>query len=311
MGVIAAGEKQTLGQALSHLRSAVALADTVPQAWLEIARVYRQLGNKEKELDALQVYLASDPQNPEATARVGELMLSGGKTDEALRKLERAKQQTNDPQVLKALAKGYAISGQYAKAIDVLEQARTLASEDIAVGRRLVELYRRTGETGKTIDELKRLLEIKRDNPTLFLLADLLYQGGKYRQARNAIEDIRATEPTHIPTLMLLGKVLRAQGNHQEAIAIYEEVTFIDPDNLEALFERAETHLETGQVHWAETFYKRVLTRDSGHALAVLGIAKVAKLRKDMSGYRANLSRARRLDPDNEEIRLEFVKGRE
>lgn len=309
LGLLLSKDRKTLSSSLANLRKAVSLADTIPQAWLEIARVYRHLGKKDDELRALQVYLASDPQNPEATARVGELMLSSGKTKEALEKLEKANRDTDDPQVLQALARGYAMSGQYGKAISALEKAKTLAPNDITVGKRLVDLYRRNGDTRNTLGELKRLLGIRRDNPTLFLYAKLSHQAGKYNQAHDAIENIRATDPTHIPSLMLLGEVLRAQGKHEDAVEIYEEITFIDDENVDALYERAETHLEKGQVHWAETFYKRTLKKQSDHALSVLGLAKVARLRKDMSGYRAYLSRARRLDPENEEIRVEFVSG--
>jgi Tfp pilus assembly protein PilF len=79
------------------------------------------------------------------------------------------------------------------------------------------------------------------------------------------------------------------------------------PDHIGAMFERAEAHLEQSKVQWAEMFYTRVLKLDPQYALAELGLAKVAKVRKDQNAYREHLDKARSLDPENKLILEELA----
>jgi hypothetical protein len=73
------------------------------------------------------------------------------------------------------------------------------------------------------------------------------------------------------------------------------------------LYERAETHLLQQKLPWAETFYTRALRVDPSMAVAELGLAKLAKLKKDMASYKMHLEKARLLAPENELI-LEEIK---
>jgi tetratricopeptide (TPR) repeat protein len=288
------------------IRKAVLLAETVPDAWLAISRVYRKLERYDEELQALQVFATTNPRNNEVNARIGELMLKKGDTEAALEKLETAgASAADDPAVLKALAQGYAQTGQYDKAIEALQRAGKAAPNDTLVRLRLVDLYRQTGQTEKLLEEYKGLVEMGRDNRTLLGYAKLLFENKKFEEAGSAIEDIRATQPDNRDALMLLGAVLRAQQKHPEAIKVYEEISFIDPTDGSALFERAETHLENGQPYWAEAFYKRTLQRNPKHALAELGLARVAKLQRNRDAYRLHISRASALAPDDPAIQQE------
>ncbi|MBD3241567.1 MAG: tetratricopeptide repeat protein [Chitinivibrionales bacterium] len=310
LGLLNAKDKSTLTLAVSQLKKAVALADTIPETWLQIAHAYRRLGKADDELSALQVFLASDPQHPDANARVGELMLAKGRTGAALQRLETAsKTSSDDPRVLKALARGYAASGRSEEAIEALLRAEKDAPDDPAVQRELVKLYTATGEADKVLETLERLIELDRDNATLLRYARLLHQKEKYREAANAIEDIRATDPTNIAALMLLGRIRRDQGKHDDAVDIYAEVAQINPDYVMALFERAETHLEQSKIKWAQAFYERALRYDKDFARAELGLAKVAKVKRDRAAYARHLDRARRMDPSDPAIREELSAG--
>ena len=71
------------------------------------------------------------------------------------------------------------------------------------------------------------------------------------------------------------------------------------PEHAQTLFERAETHLQQSKLPWAETFYSRALRADPKMALAQLGLAKVAKMRKNMTEYKKYLELARQMEPQN------------
>lgn len=304
LGLLEAGNKETAARGVSLLKRAVSLADTIPEAWLEIARAYRRLGRHDDELSALKVFVAAEPQHPEANARIGELMLTKGETDKALEKLEKARAKaSDDPKVLQALARGYARTGRYDEAIGALKQAAEKSPDDPSVHRLLADLYGRTGRNGEALKEYEALLELRRDNTTLLTYARLCRREGKYDKAVDAVENIRATDPTNVLALMLLGDVLREMERHEEAIEVYKEVAMIDPKDHRPLYERAETHLEQNKLNWAKKFYERTLKEKSSFVPAYVGLARVAKLRRDRAGYEANVARAKRLDPDNPELR--------
>lgn len=307
LGLLAARTPATLPQAATLLRKSIELADTISEAWLAIAGVYRQLEKPEDEAAALRVFCAAQPQHPQANARLGELMLSRGQTGEALERLENAQRSgSDDPGMLIALARGYARTGRTTEAIQALEQARQRSPADIEIHTRLIELYQSAGDTTKVIEGLKHLLEIKRDNSTLLTYARCLYAAGSLPEAADAIENIRATDPQNIPALMLLARILRAQQNYETAVDVYKEVSYIDATNPDALFERAETHVENSQPHWAELFYTRALKEQPRNARAVLGLAKVAKLRRQQPLYLQHLRKAYSMAPEDSAVSAEY-----
>jgi tetratricopeptide (TPR) repeat protein len=309
-GALLASDSASLKRALELLKKAALLADTVPEAWLKIAQVYRKLGQYDEELLTLQVYVSADTADAAANARIGELMLRKGDAGGALVQLEAAeKSASNDPAVLKALAQGYASTGRTGEAIAVLARAKAGAPGDISIRERLIELYRKQGATDSVLQEYRQLLDVRRDTATLIIYAALLYQNGKFEEARNAIEDLRAIAPDNIRGLMLLGRVLRAQQKCAEAVEVYKEISFIDASYADALFERAETHLACGQPHWAEAFYQRTLKARPNFAAASLGLARVAKLRRNRSAYKSYVARAYKLAPDDPAVAQEYAES--
>lgn len=299
-GTLLSADGGTQGRALELLKKAAALA-----------AVYGKLARPDDELAALQVCISSNPQDAQATARIGELMLRKGNTGEAIEKLEAAgKAASADPAVLKALAQGYAATGKPDSAIAVLQRAEAGAPKDIAVRERLVELLRRTGRTDTLLSEYKKMLDLRRDTVTLTEYASLLFENKKFAEAQNALEDLRATRPDYVPGLMLLCRVLRAQQKYLPAIDVYKEIGAIAPSYQEALFERAETHLENGQPYWAELFYQRTLKVNPRHAHAELGLARVAKLRRNRSAYMLHVNRARNLAQEDPAIEQEYAEGK-
>ena len=78
-GTLLSADGATQGRALELLKKAAALADTAPEVWKALAAVYGKLARPDEELVALQVCISADPQDAQANARIGELMLRKGK----------------------------------------------------------------------------------------------------------------------------------------------------------------------------------------------------------------------------------------
>jgi len=311
LGLLLSANKATSKNALAILKKAIEMADTVPSAWLEIARVYGRMGKRDDELSAYENYRRFDTANLEAKTRIGMINLGKGNTDEALLLLKEVfKQAPDSATTAAALADAYLRTGKTREAIDLLTNAKTVKPKDTVIRRLLVEAYSKTKQDQQAITEIKELLELRRDNDLLLSYARLLLKLGKPAEAANAIEDIRATEPENIEALMTLGKILRVQKKLDESLEIYKEVTSIDMKYAPATFQKAEVYREQGKVQWAEQFYKRALDQDPTMALALLGLAKVALVCKDRNGYLEYLDKAESMDPKNPAIKKEREKSR-
>ncbi|HUI91430.1 MAG TPA: tetratricopeptide repeat protein [Chitinivibrionales bacterium] len=302
-GLYYAKQKATLDKALTLLKKCSALADTIPAMWYEMGQVYGKLGKDKEELDAYRKFIQLDPQNADAAGKIGELLLSKHKVNDAMVFLEMANSlKPNDPAFMVPLAQGYIETDRSREATDLLEKADRLKPDDENIKMTLFELYKSTGQSKKALDVMSAIVQKKRDNKTLLKYAEALYLAGVYAQAESTIKDITATDPENIPALMLYGKIQSIQGKWDDAVETYKEISYINPNYAPAMYERAEVYLMQSKLPWAKTFYDRALKADPNYALAELGLAKLAKVQKNMADYQLHLDKALKLDPNNKEI---------
>ena len=304
LGLMLSQKKETASRALPHLRKCIAVADSIPAIWLELAKVYGVMNNDKEELEAYQKYLRTDPQHLEANKRTGMLLMRAGDMTNAMVHLQIANTVSpNDPDVLVLLARGYMRSNRTKEAIDMLVRVKTARPNDVNVRFQLYELYVQTGQTKRANDEIKQLVEINKDTRYMLLYGESLISQNNVKEAENIADDILSADPDNIDAMLLKAKILRAGRKWSEADEIYREITEIIPNHAVAHFERAETlMLAKGSVPRAQALYNRALRADPKFALAHLGLARIARQQKNMDDYRKHLAEAQKLEPDNAQI---------
>jgi tetratricopeptide (TPR) repeat protein len=311
LGLLLASDPAAKSKSETLIKKAALLAAKKPGAWIDFARVYGQLGRADVEMAAYKKYLRVDSVNLEAQTRIGAILLDKGKTDEAIRILEGAHRQAPDSLgITISLASAYLNAGNSTEAAALLVIAKEQAPQDPEVHRKMFEAYRSLGQDPQALDEINAYLELKRDNTALLDCANLLLKMGRFDEAANRLEDIRATDPENIEAIMALAMVKRGQQKFDTAIELYKEANSLNSGYAPALFERAETHLLQGKPQWAEEFYGRALERDPKMALAVLGLAKVALVHSDRATYLKHLAKASAMDPRNPLIAKELENSR-
>jgi tetratricopeptide (TPR) repeat protein len=307
LGLIYSKKKETSVRAVTLLRKVTSLADTIPNVWLELARVYGKMGKTVEELDAYRQYIRKDPQNVEANVRVGLVLVEQGKTSEGMIYLETANTlKPGDIQVMIALAGGYLATKRINEAESLLLKARAAKPDNMDIRNQLVKLYMDKGESKKALDEIKEVVKVNRDTRLLLTYAKLLASDGKFKEAEDAIEDIRASDPENVETLMTLASIQRTRKKFDEAVETYKEIMYIDQNYVPAIFERAETYMQQNKPQWAQKFYERTLRSDPKHGPSELGLARLAKLRSDEPAYKMHVTRAMQMSPDNKEVQEEY-----
>jgi len=312
LGLMLSQKKETAARALPHLRKCIAVADSIPTIWLELAKVYGAMNNEKEELEAYQKYLRTDPRHLEANKRVGTLLMRGGDMTNAMVHLEIANTVSpNDPSVMTLLARGYLRSNRTKEAIDMLVRSKTANPKDVNIRFQLYELYTQTGQTSRANDEIRQLVEIDKNTRYMLLFGESLINQNKVRDAAKIADDILAADPDNIDAMLLKAKILRSGKKWNEADEIYREITEINPNHAIAHFERAETiMMAKGSIPRAEALYNRAIRADPNHALAHLGLARIARQQKKPDDYRRHLYQAQKLDPDNAQIANEVKRAK-
>jgi tetratricopeptide (TPR) repeat protein len=306
-GLLLTTKKEMLERSVEYLRRVTELASEKPDVWLELARVYGKMKKYAEELDAYKKYAETNPQSLEANSRIGTLLMQKGMRNEAMVYLELANTlKPDEPEIMILLAEGYQRTGRLTEAVDLLLKAREKKPEEASLSLKLFELYAGTNQKEKAIAEIKGLVDKTHQSEYVVKYAEFLSEIGKNHEAAELLEKILEEEPDNLDVLMLKAKILRKDKKYDEAIEIYKEINSLMPDHIMSMFERAEAHLEQSKLQWAEMFYNRVLKLDPQFALAELGLAKVAKVRKDLTAFREHLDKARALDPENKLIQEEF-----
>jgi len=258
------------------------------------------MGKEDEQLYAFRKYVESDPQNIEANKHIGIILTRKGQVNEGIVHLEMANAlKPNDVETMENLGLGYIKTGRNEEAIELFAKAKALDKENVNIRYQLFELFRKSNQNDKALKEMKELLELSRETRYQMIYAEALLSSGKARDAEEVVEDILATEGENIDAFLLKAKILRSRKKYDDAIEVYKEIMLIVPEHAQTLFERAETHLQQSKLPWAETFYSRALRADPKMALAQLGLAKVAKMRKNMTEYKKYLELARQMEPQN------------
>jgi len=307
LGILYAKDKTTLNKSVSLLKKASTMADTIPSMWIEMAHVYNQLGNEKAELDAYKKLITLDPSNLEANKRLGTIYMKNGATSDAMVYLEMANTLSQkDADIMSLLAQGYIKTNRSKDAVDALVKAKVLKPDDADIRLMLIDLYKKANDNKKALDELKQLIAIKHDNKILLSYAQSLYDDGKFKEAQDAIEDIKATDPENLDALMIEARALRGQKKLDAAVDQYKEISYINPNFAPALSERADVHMQQSKPQWAKTFYERALRSDPKYAPAELGMARLFKSQKANAQYLEHIEKAMQLDPNNPEIQEEY-----
>jgi tetratricopeptide (TPR) repeat protein len=296
-------------KAIKYLERCAAITDTIARVWLELGSLYGKQSMDQEMLKAYRKFIEVDPENAEATGKIGEVLLSRNMIDDAMVFLEMANSlKPDDPKIMTLLARGYIMTNRKREGASLLEKVvrSTKGNVDDELRMVLADFYIETADYAKAVEELKALIAKKKDSPTMIKYAQVLVEIQKYTDAATVLQEIKTKEPENLDVLMMFGKIKVAQKKYDDAVETYKEILYIDQNHAPALCERANVYMIQGKTQWAQTFYDRALKANPKYAPTYLGLALIAKKNKDYAVYQDYLEKGRKLDPHNKEIQDEM-----
>jgi tetratricopeptide (TPR) repeat protein len=244
--------------------------------------------------------LALDPEFAEGHLRLGEVAANTGDWSQARTHFEDAF--AADPwsaHALFGLARVAQAEGDLESALDLLEQARTLAPRFPEVYQFTASILSELGRHEEAYEALEEAHDISRSEQLLLPLAaaaariDRLPATRSYLAAasraagaeataqveiartaiasrlpqasESALERALAVEPERAEALGLMALALVSQRRFDEARAYVDRALELDPDLVEALFAKGLVLVELGQDQEAREVWRRVLTLAPDH----------------------------------------------
>ena len=212
------------------LRKLVALSPTDPGVVGELATVARSLNRQDEAATVLEAFVRRRPEDPEGRRWLAQAYDSIGQGDRAIEHWKvLARIAPGDVEARDRLlpAPGGA---PRVEEIALLERQRAADRRDEGARRRLVELYRASGDGPRAIGAQQELAALRpRDHDTLALLGRLLVEQDRGPAAIAAYEQAIEIAPERLDTALALAQLYEWGNDPRRALALLERVAKARP----------------------------------------------------------------------------------
>jgi len=240
--------------AANQYRNALKIDKGYAEAHYRLAQAYEHLGQYNAAYGELTVTVALQPTNLNARIDLGNLLLSGGKTNDAEAQANAVMAaQPNNPDAHAILSAVDLRRGQKSEALSEIQRALELDPNRAAFHQNLALLQAGDPARSSTVEaELKKAvaLDPKSANSKL-LLAAFYVQGRRWPEAEQMSRDAVATDPKSIPAREDLAQVFLKQGNQAKAEEVLRQASNDlagDPQGVRIL---ADYYARSGQLQKA------------------------------------------------------------
>ena len=272
LGLIYSQDNATLAQAVTNLRTASTLADTVSLIWRTLGEVQGKLNNSDGELAAYTRLLALQPDDPVANKRVGTIQINRRQWAAGIAALEKVV--AADPKDFEAamlLATGYSNTNRHGDAAVQLRRARELRGDDVAIRLSLIDALEKAGDTANVRRERRSLAELDR------------------RIANADKKNVESRQRLVVHSM--------AQRDHATAYVFLNELAALTPRDQKVFRSLYDIASAGGKKKEATEYLKKYIALKPTAAEAHKNLALLLFEAKDFDGALAAFREARKLDP--------------
>ena len=242
-------------EAAIQFQNALKIDKNYPDAHYELAQAYVHLGQFSAAYGELARTVALQPTNYKARIDLGNLLLAGGKIDDAQAQANAViAAQPNNPDVHAMLGAIAAKRGQKDQALNELHRALELDPNRAAFHEDLALLQ--AGDPTKTSsveDELKKAvaLDPKSVNAKL-LLAAFYAKSSRWQEAEKTSWDAVATDPKSLSARESLTRIILKQGDQPRAEQVLRQASKDLADDPQGVRILADYYAGSGQMDKAK-----------------------------------------------------------
>ena len=273
------------------------------------ARVCYETGDWRQAEELYRVVAEADPQNAEASDRLGRMALRGGDPAAAAQWLLRASVLgSRDATLYSHLGVAHAKLKQFDEAVACFEEAVKL---DARCGDALYNWGNALGEMGRmeeAVEKFRAAAAVIPQSPEVhYNLANALRNLGRLNEAVAAYRQAVRVKPDHIRSYNNLGNVLREQGKLREAVEVYKAVLVSRPGYAHAHHNLGVTLAADGCGDEAIEQFREALRLDPGSVAAKSALGKALAAKGQTGEALPMLQAAQKEGKDNAETLLRMA----
>ncbi|MBI3269760.1 MAG: tetratricopeptide repeat protein [Planctomycetes bacterium] len=275
------------------------------EARLFLGRCYREHGWRDAAVVELQRAIELDSNGKEAVLLLAELHEEAGKTDEAF-SLYQGLQVTHphDPRVLTAIASHLSRNGKDPRAPSLFRKALSLRPDYTPAFRGLIDYYASKG-TPEDVDEVIRRVAAGtgRRVASLFVAAgEVFLERDEYKQALAYFRKAGDLEPYSPMPYERIGDLWLRLGRPREALPYLRTGLDYNPHATSLRERLADAYRRLGESRLASLHYRRALCENPRSLTARVGLIDCYLDGDAVDFALAELTRARKLHPDNSSV---------
>jgi len=240
-------------EAVIQFSNALKIDKSFADGHYELAKTYMHMGQIRIAYSELMYTVTLQPSNYKARLDLGNLLLAGGRIDEAQAQADAVKaMQPNNPAGIAAKKN---LRGEAMKEIQTaltLDPNRAAFHEDLA-------LLEGSDPTKASVveDELKKsvTLDPKSTNARM-LLADFYASNNRWPEAEQSARDAVQADPSSLRVRTSLAQLYLREGKQSQAEDVYRQATKDLTDNPSAVRVLADYYERSGQAQKARTEYQ-------------------------------------------------------
>jgi putative PEP-CTERM system TPR-repeat lipoprotein len=286
------------------------MSSFMPAVYL-LANLNLKLNRLEGALSYAERYLAANADRPDAIKLASAVYLRQKRYDDAIKLLkphEGNEGYKDDIYYLQLLGNSYLAVSDYPSASRVFKALQVLRPEDQGIREQLAITSLGMGEQDEAVRELESMAEGKDGSDRVNLLLILTHMRNKeYVKAEAAAANFAKQSANSATAHNLLGSVLLAQEKRPEARASFETALKADPGFAPAVLNLAQLNRMEKNVEGAKSLLKAHLEKDKGNEKVLTQLADISISENDMNGALTWLLIAVTENPKSEAARLRLI----
>ncbi|MFB3778055.1 MAG: tetratricopeptide repeat protein [Bryobacteraceae bacterium] len=288
--------------------------------YAELAASYGNRGEYfSRAIEYYKAAMKADPTAAIVSEELAGLYIQAGKVRDAVTEIEdRLKKDPNAVDARRVLARLYArlIGDPQTNRVNeemlkrAIEQYRKIVEidpKDVDSWLLLGRLFRVSQDSVESEKAFQKVLSLEPENEEALTELALVYSSlGDNRRAIDLLKKVADRNPNR-RTLTTLAGAYEDLRDFTGAVQVLRRALELEPDNLELKRGLAQDLLYAGNLDEALQAYTEVAADDPKDAQAFLRISQIHRRRRDFTRAREALEAARKLQPDDVEIRYSEV----
>jgi len=218
------GQPETVNRAIEQFAEINRLDPSDTESALWLARLYRLKNEQDKAEEVLRNILKTDPENEAAVEQLTQLLMDGGKSQEAVSLLEGITAHSPSPVLLDLLGDAYTQTHELAKAEQSYRKAAELDPSELSHQRGLGQTLLVEEKYPEALAVYQKISDVMPDDSDVYLQIAKIYR--ELHQLDKAEENLvkaRQYAPGSPEVMYNEAMVYQAQGRYEDAIRVLSD----------------------------------------------------------------------------------------